>query len=289
MASSSRVKQHAFYLSTRPGRLFCIYRSPLDRPPVGAIVHLPAFGDEMNKARAMTARASRAFATLGYGVLQVDLAGCGDSEGAHEHATMTQWTSNLEEAIAWLAAHAVNGSPPVLWALRAGAFLVPRLLARSVPDAALLLWQPILSGTQYLTHLLRQKTVSDMGDAKARMGTGLLRKRLEAGESLEIGGYAMSPALAADFDASSFDVPAGYHGAIDWLEIVRSEPPAFPMAAASRAKQLRDAGVEIRCETILGPGFWQSVEIEHCDALIESSTNALAARNDDLRRAPAVI
>lgn len=271
-------------LPARAGDCFCIYRVPADRPPIGSILHVPAFGDEMNKARAITARAARAFAMLGYGVLQVDLFGCGDSAGEHREGTFSVWTSNLDDAIGWLAARGTC-APPMLWALRTGALLVPPLLSTCASDASLLLWQPVLSGAQYLTHLLRQKTVSDMEHAGgARIGTGPLRARLAAGETLEIGGYAISPALAVEMDGAEFGVPAGYRGRVDWFEVVNSTPTMLPPSASSRSNAMRDAGVRVECSAVSGPGFWQSVEIERCDALVEASTRALSQRETDARR-----
>ena len=277
------IAEHPFLLPTRAGDCFCIYRMPADHPPIGSILHVPAFGDEMNKARAMTARAARAFAALGYAVLQIDLFGCGDSAGEHLEGTLSAWKSNLDDAIDWLVAR-VACSPPLLWALRSGALLVPSLLAASARDAPLLLWQPVLSGAHYLTHLLRQKTMSDMDDPEARIGTGALRARLAAGETLEIGGYAISPALAIEMDKIEFGVPAGYRGPIDWFEVVNSVPAALPPSVLSRSKALRDAGVRVLCHAVSGPGFWQSVEIERCDALVEASANVLSRRESDARR-----
>ena len=281
--AASNIAEHPFLLPTRTGDCFCIHRAPADRPPIGSILHLPAFGDEMNKARAMTARAARALAALGYGVLQIDLFGCGDSAGEHHEATLSGWASNLDDAIDWLAARGASG-PPLLWALRTGALLVPSLLSASARDASLILWQPVVSGTQYLTHLLRQKTVSDMDAADARVGTRALRARLAAGETLEIGGYAISPALAMEMDKAEFGVPAGYRGRIEWFEVVNSAPPVLPASASSRSNVLRDGGVHVECHAVSGPGFWQSVEIERCDALVEASANVLARYESDARR-----
>ncbi|HLX29962.1 MAG TPA: hydrolase 2, exosortase A system-associated [Casimicrobiaceae bacterium] len=281
--AASNIAEHPFLLSARAGDCFCIYRMPADRPPAGSILHVPAFGDELNKARAMTARAARAFAALGYGVLQIDLFGCGDSAGEHREGTLSVWAANLDDAIDWLVARGAS-SPPLLWALRTGALLVPSLLSGKARDAPLILWQPVVSGAQYLTHLLRQKTVSDMDDAGARIGTGALRARLAAGETLEIGGYAISPTLAVEMDKVEFGVPAGYRGRIDWFEVVNSAPAALPPAASSRSNALRDADVRVECHAVSGPGFWQSVEIERCDALVEASANVLSRRESDARR-----
>ena len=82
------VVQNAFFLPARGGHCFCVYRRPSRGVSRGVVLHLPAFGDEMNKSRVMTARGARAFAAQGFGVLQVDLLGCGDSDGVLADATL---------------------------------------------------------------------------------------------------------------------------------------------------------------------------------------------------------
>jgi len=268
------IVQEVFSLPVDGADCFCIYRAPADHV-TGIVLHLPAFADEMNKSRAMTARAARALAACGFGVLQIDLLGCGDSGGEHKDATYAAWTDNLLRAVDWLRRR--NG-PSVglwLWGLRAGALLAPNIVAR-FPTASLLLWQPMLSGTQLLNHLLRQKSAADMlGPGGDRTSTSALRERLLAGEALEVGGYAISPALASDLAEQTFALPESFRGMIAWFEVGPGASGAPPPAARGRIEALRSAGLSVDVRTIQGPGFWQSVEIERCEALIESSVDAM--------------
>ena len=52
----------------------------------------------------MAAQQARAFAALGYAVLQIDLFGCGDSCGAFAAGRWAQWQQDLAEAQAQLDA-----------------------------------------------------------------------------------------------------------------------------------------------------------------------------------------
>ncbi len=236
------------------------------------MLHLPAFGDEMNKSRAMTARAARAFAARGCAVLQLDLLGCGDSSGEHAEATLARWTDNARAALAWLRdRHAAAGTPS-LWALRCGALLLTPLLEDAARDAPLLLWQPVLSGMQQLNQLLRQKLAGGLFAADAeRAGMNGLRDRLRAGETLEVGGYAIAAGLADELAHAAFDVPPGHRGRVAWLEVAASAAPALSPAARAKIERLRAAGVDVAASALRGPGFWQSVEIEHCEPLIDAS------------------
>ncbi len=49
----------------------------------------------MNKSRRMAALQARAFAAMGFGVLQIDLFGCGDSSGDFSDARWDIWKQDL--------------------------------------------------------------------------------------------------------------------------------------------------------------------------------------------------
>ena len=94
----------AFFLDTqfRPdGRRFCLFHAPQGTPR-GWIVHLHPFAEEMNKSRRMAALQSRVFAAAGYGVLRIDLLGCGDSAGDFGDATWQGWVDDLVAACGWV-------------------------------------------------------------------------------------------------------------------------------------------------------------------------------------------
>jgi len=269
-----KTSQHVFSLPVEGGACFCIYRRPEKGPLAGTVLHLPAFGDEMNKSRAMTARAARALAARGFGVLHLDLLGCGDSSGDHADASVGAWIDNAQRALDWLAREGRAAAAPWLWCLRAGALLVPPLLRGPARDAPLLLWQPVLSGAQQLNNLVRQKLAGALGagqhtDAKS------LRQRWIDGETQEIGGYAISPRLARELDEAAFDIPAGYRGRVEWFEVSPTAAPAISPAARNRIAGFRSIGIDINAVAVHGPGFWQSAEIEQCEALIETTSASL--------------
>jgi len=269
-----KTLQHGFSLPVEGGACFCIYRRPEKGPLVGTVLHLPAFGDEMNKSRAMTARAARALAARGFGVLQLDLLGCGDSSGDHGDASVGAWIDNAQRALAWLVLEGRAAAAPWLWCLRAGALLAAPLLQGPARDAPLLLWQPVLSGAQQLNNLLRQKLAGALG-AGERVDAKSLRQRWIDGETQEIGGYAISPRLARELDQAAFDLPAGYRGRVEWFEVSATAAPCISPVARTRIAALRSIGIDINAVALRGPGFWQSAEIEQCEALIEASAASM--------------
>jgi uncharacterized protein len=283
------IAQTAFYLPVDGGECFCLYRSPTDSPVSLSVLHLPAFGDEMNKSRAMTARASRAFAAHGCGVLQIDFVGCGDSAGNHADATFARWLENAHRALAWLRER--HGDMALcLWSLRSGVLLSSALVGQLARPASLLLWQPVISGTQYVNHLLRQRLAASLlAPEGERQGVGVLRDRIRAGETLDIGGYAVSPLLAADLDGGVFDLPSDYAGRVAWLELGASAEPALSPAAKARIEKFAKAGIDVRARALQGPSFWQSVEIECSQALIDASLDLLDLGVDAHTRHAAVV
>ncbi len=77
--------------------------------------------------------------------------------------------------------------------------------------AGLLFWQPVLSGKQFLQQFLRLKVAAQiLGSAEAaRVDTRELRERLLRGDSVEVAGYELSPALAAGLEAADLAPIAG--------------------------------------------------------------------------------
>ena len=240
------------------------------------MLHLPAFGDEMNKSRAMTARAARAFAARGCAVLQMDLLGCGDSTGDHADATLGHWLENLRRGLDWLDDELGTAGTPWLWGLRSGALLLSALLEGASRGAHLLLWQPTVSGAQQLGQLLRQKSASGLFAAGSEVaGSKALRDQLGRGETLEVGGYAISPQLAVELEQATFDVPLGYRGRIAWFELTTATRIELSPGARTKIGKLRASGVDVVADALHGPGFWQSSEIEYSESLIEASVRAL--------------
>lgn len=260
-----------FFLDTPHGTRYCLFHAPSGECR-GALVYIHPFGDEMNKSRRMAALQARALASLGYGVLQIDLAGCGDSDGEFGDARWESWKADIGAASTWLQERL--GQPVGLWGLRLGALLALDY-ARSTPVARLLLWQPVLQGSAFLTQFLRLRVAGDMLDATeaASGGTKELRAQLQAGEALEIGGYLLAPQLAASIDA----LDAAQLGPLcrtDWIETVASSERAIT-PAAQRVAATWPVQPEIH-KVVCAP-FWSTQEIVESDALIAATCALLEA------------
>jgi len=268
------IAQEAFFLPVEGGDRFCIWRKPVADQMSGVVIHAPAFAEEMNKARHVTAAAARSLASAGFGVLTCDLFGCGDSPGEFADAGWDTWVNDLVAATRWVRAR--NDVPVWIWGLRAGALLATEVVRR-LDSVSLLLWQPVLSGVQHLTHFLRLGTTAGAA-AGERITTNQLFDRLRKGECVEIAGYELSPSVAEGLVAARFGVPADYNEAVIWLQVGPDGQNNLSAASEAHVRDLRHAGVPVDVRVVHGPSFWQSVELEDCPDLINLSAAILKGR-----------
>lgn len=267
------LRREAFFLPAAEGERFALLTRP-DGEPVGALLFLHAFAEEMNKSRRMVALAARDFARRGWAVLQVDCLGCGDSAGDFGDAQWQDWLADVSVGWDWLAEH-IPGRRGI-WAMRAGALLAGEWMCKNDVRAPLLLWQPVTSGKQFLTQFLRLKAAEEMiGDAQAKADLAKVRADLTAGRAVEIAGYTLSPGLAAGIGSASLRLPDGCPDPILIYE-VQGEGRLEPSPAISAfAERSRSAGGRIEVGVAQGPRFWQTQEIETVPDLIVQSLAGL--------------
>jgi exosortase A-associated hydrolase 2 len=268
-----------FFLPAQTGQRFCLFHRPAPGQPVrGAVLYVHPFAEEMNKTRRMAALQARAFAAQGYGVLQIDLHGCGDSSGDFRDARWSIWKQDLALACDWLAQR--MSGPISLWGLRLGALLALDFSQdRRQPIARLILWHPVISGKTHLNQFLRMRIASEMlvsdalsGAAGATSSTSsTLRAQLAGGSSIEVAGYELAPELAAAIDAqeASSCTP---RQPVHWFDLQTAG--AMAPAVARHLQRWRDAGVQAQLHPVEGVPFWAGSEIVECPALL-AATGAL--------------
>jgi uncharacterized protein len=265
----------AFFLPVAEGHRFCLFHASRGAPK-GAVLYLHPFAEEMNKARRMAALQSRRLAENGYAVLQIDLLGCGDSAGDFGDATWQGWLDDVRAGIDWLRNQVK--APLWLWGLRAGCLLASEAARRLDTPVNFLFWQPVVSGKTHLQQFLRLKVAGEMmgGDGKGVMAA--LKESLAAGQSVEIAGYRLAPALAQGLEAAEL-TPPEYAGAgqVVWLEVANREDATLAPVSIQRIVQWQEAGFSIASAVTPGLTFWQTTEIEEAPALLDATVAALAS------------
>lgn len=273
------ARAEPFFLPRAGGQLFCLYHPPRGDCR-GAVLYVPPFAEEMNRARRIAAQQARELAALGYGVLQPDLGGTGDSSGDFGDARWDTWKDDLAACCAWLGERIPQ--PPVLWGLRLGALLALDYAgAAPHPLRALILWQPVASGQAYLTQFLRMRTLNAVlaDSTSEQTGTRALRAALQSGETLEVGGYALDPALAAAIDALAPLERYTPSCPVHWFEMAGKDGQALPPGAARTADAWR-RHVRLQVHPVDCPPFWAAGEGVTAPALL-AATSALV-REDRL-------
>jgi exosortase A-associated hydrolase 2 len=264
MIGPAPVVQSGTFTDDGSRQHFRLVYEPAGRKPLGTVVFVHAFAEEMNKSRRMAARMARLLAGDGWRVVQRDLFGCGDSSGEFADARWADWVHDVNDELA----QALPQRPVWLWCHRAGALLA-RSALEARPDAALLLWQPVLSGELHLQQFLRLHAGARIvGSAKPHGGATPMQQ-LRSGSAVEVGGYQLQPELAMSLERARFDLPDGYRARIVWLEVSVDEPPGLSAQSNRVLSRLRQCDLSVESEAVHGPLFWQTVEIEDCDALLE--------------------
>lgn len=243
----------------------------------GAVLHVPAFAEELNKSRRMVALAARALSDAGYAVLQIDLHGCGDSSGELSDTSWEQWLADVGAAAAWLRER--HAGEFWFWGMRAGCLLAAQAAASGPGPRRLLLWQPQPSGKQALQQFLRLKMANQMHQGATKGVTESLRRELESGGCVDVAGYRLGSALTRGLEAATLDAPASStdEDRLVWLEVSTREPAVLLPASAAPLAQWRATGQAVSAAAVPGPSFWQTIDIEEAPALIELTVSSVLA------------
>lgn len=258
-----------FFLMGRSGKLFACYYHPTNAAPKKAILHIPAFAEEMNKSRRMVALQAREMAKQGYAVLVLDLFGTGDSEGDFAEATWTLWRQDLQIAYTWLQNQ--TGQPVTLWSLRLGALLAMDFIADSTFEfEQLLCWQPVFQGEIFVMQLLRLRIASTMMDRNVRQeNTADLKQKLLDGAVLEIAGYRLHPELMKPImGLSAYKIDLTSLHKMNMIEITTNSEVMSSPAFSKFATEQQNKGKLIDSQTILGSPFWSTQEIVEVPELL---------------------
>ncbi|MDD2759557.1 MAG: hydrolase 2, exosortase A system-associated [Methylomonas sp.] len=262
-----------FFLDSRTGPLFAVYWSPANQPINHAILHVPAFAEEMNKSRRMVALQARAMAEQGYAVLVPDLFGTGDSRGDFGEASWAIWLQNIADAVAWLREQ--GALTITLWGLRLGGLLAMDFVSRHEDSIdRLMLWQPVLNGDTFVTQFLRLRVAAAMMDNNMpKEKTSDLKRQLVDGQAIEVAGYLLSPDLIKPLIALRADrLPLYNIKEIALYELVANEDTQISMGNSQFFNLLQEKRIEVSLTKIIGDSFWASQEISEAPDLIKISS-----------------
>jgi len=278
----------AFFLARPNGQRLGVFHPTVGIVPRGAVLHLAAFAEELNKSRRMVALQAAALAQAGYATLLLDLDGCGDASGDLDGASWQGWVDDALAGARWLAERVP--APLWLWGHRAGALVASAAAARLDSPPNLLLWHPALSGQLVLQQFLRLRAAARLLDGQAKGVLDMLKEALGRGETVEVAGYPLPPALADGLAKATLSPPTSPErvARLAWLELSSRPDAELSPAAGQALARWRAAGWQAEARVVNGPAFWQTSEIEHAPALLLATLDAMARLEATQHAAPSV-
>lgn len=257
----------AFYLKGLAGRLFALWQERGRQETGVAVLHVPAFGDEMNKSRHVVASQARAFATAGLPTLILDLYGTGDSEGSFRDSRWQTWLEDIDAGVQWLRDRGF--SEVWLWGLRLGGLLASEFASqRPHDDLGLILWNPVVSGAQFVNQFLRLRSAAAMMRGERESTNALLRRVID-GELLEVAGYELHPELVLSIkqrELSSLKLSA--LAGIFWFEVGAGGSGPLSPAAERVIRSPAWATCRVVSVPVQGDSFWTTQELAAADDLV---------------------
>lgn len=279
MTELLKSTREPFFLECEDRRLFSIFHSPENRDAIhGGVVYFAPFTEEANRARRMANLLAENLSSTGTGALLFDYSSAGDSSGEFSQARWDDWISDGCAAIEWLYQRIKK--PVALVGLRLGAALALECAQNVGHDISrIVLWQPVTNGRTYFTQFLRIRLAAALAESGPHETTKDLVKRLSGGETLEIAGYKVAPALADAVNGINLiDLAPPPKSKVHWFEVTTGENSELMPPSEQIVSRWRAAGLEVATSVVAGEQFWATQELATALPLIDATRTALAGQ-----------
>ena len=214
----------AFFFGPTDRQIFGVYHPALGIDTGVLTVICPPLLSELNRTHSALRNLAIALAQKGQHVLRFDYTGTGDSHGHLADASMAHWVEDIQASIQ--EGRDLTGCRAVrVLAVRAGALLACNSVHSQVDVDRVVLWDPIASGSEYLSALDReQASVIDTHHYLSRA------EQTQATSEYSI--YGMSAGMLSDIES----IDSGVYQAIDakkFRVVCTSSTGQFPVENAS--------------------------------------------------------
>ena len=215
------------YLGTNERRIFGIYEPPATRANrARAAVLCNPWGSEYVHAHRSLRQLATKLAACGYHTLRFDFFGTGDSGGDMSEADLAGWEADAVSAIEEIKDIAGTARVTVI-GMRLGASVAAAAAARLADQVeALVMWDPIVSGDDYLRSLLAASpptlVAGDSGAAEVDgfILTQIMMRQLKA---IDLRGVIVAP------PSRSFVLVTERSALHDGLDVVATLPGRKPL------------------------------------------------------------
>ena len=177
------------WLGTPGRRLFATWYASPAAPRATVVICPPFFHEQFLSSRLFSLIAAR-LARAGIACLRFDYYGTGDSEGGDAEFSLRGAREDIATATTAGRARG-GGAPVVLLGIRAGGWPAWSVAADDVSISQLWIWQPVVSGNEYLAELQRL----DEAERTLRADYPFCRQLSSYREDRQLVGYACPESL----------------------------------------------------------------------------------------------
>lgn len=187
------MKEAPFFFPGVDYNLFGILHLPKEKQKNIAFLFCHPFGEEKLWAHLVYVNFARELTARGYPVLRFDYMGNGDSDGDFKDSSVETNLTDIHSALQILREKVGSSCWVGLIGLRFGATLAA-LAAENNPEInRLILWEPIINGTQYMQELLRINLTTQMAIYKEiRYNREALVQAMKKGQTANVDGYEIT-------------------------------------------------------------------------------------------------
>jgi pimeloyl-ACP methyl ester carboxylesterase len=241
-----------YFFGTNERRLFGVYEAAQQSLTGRGVVLCHPWGAEYIYAYRVMRLLSKMLSANGFHTLRFDYFGTGDSDGEAASGDVSGWEADIQSAIDELK-DTTGATQVSLVGLRLGATLAANVAIRSVSEiSSLVLWDPIVSGAEYLREM---QLTDETGWFRMRPARSTERGRRE------IKGFVLTESMATalrqvDLTGVATELPPR-------SLVVTSQPLASHQYFQSALQQRNNPVV---LEHIDGPLAWIEWPIDHPQA-----------------------
>lgn len=257
-----------FFIPGLDRRLYAVLFRPESPRASAGIVVCPPFADEALHAHRTLVEFCRLLAATGVPALYFDYLGTGDSEGAFEESSLATYLEDIGIATRFLRDRGEVHQCGLL-GLRLGATLAIQAAGKEPALSPLILWAPLADPSAYFRTFLRRRLFTEM-TTLGRAVTTLesLRRALDAGQSVDVQGYEISPAMARDF--ATLGGADGAAGAGRPALVA-----GIGVTGRDMASSLAEAGFAVTAFHVDTESFWELARVGRPEALYEKTLDWL--------------
>ncbi|HBV21158.1 MAG TPA: hydrolase 2, exosortase A system-associated [Nitrosomonas sp.] len=267
----SRLRISPSFIQGSAGKLFSIHYAPYSITSESeCFVVASSFAEEMNRCRYMGTMLAQQLTQQNFGFLSVDAYGTGDSDGEFKDSNWEQSCQDLMTAVSY--ANTIGYQKVSIIGVRLGALQAMQISGAIKNLKRLIFWQPVINGQATLTQFLRIKIAASMQRDEKVETTKELEEQIENGQHISVSGYEVGPDLFRGIKAAKFEscidavsVPVG------WFTVISSVDRKTPRGDLMMIERLRQKGVIVNHQEIIGPPFWLAHERTLVPELVEET------------------